>query len=58
MKLKKKEDPSVNTSPTGDPSYIPTTTKPRQYCLFQKDFADRTQANIEMDAHSHLLDGT
>jgi hypothetical protein len=47
-----------------------TTTKPRHYCIYQQDFADRTMiylslvkicqylANTEVDAHSHLLDGT
>ena len=46
-----------------------TTTKPRQYCICQQDFADRTLiqlflarlcqclANTELDTHSHLLDG-
>jgi hypothetical protein len=45
-------------------------SKPRHYCIYQKDFADRTLtqlsfvspcqflANTEVDAHSHLLDGT
>jgi hypothetical protein len=51
-----------------DPEIHPyTTTKPRHYCICQQDFADRTLflvrlcqclANTELDAHSHLLDGT
>ena len=95
MKLKKKEDQSVDTSfflkmgnkipmegvteikfgaemeETDCPTQgaIPcTTTKPRQYCICQQDFADRTLiylslvrlcqclANTEVDAHSDLLD--
>jgi hypothetical protein len=97
MKLKKKEDQSVDTSfllrmgnkipmevvtetkfgaktegktiqRLSHPGSIPyTTTKPRHYCICQKDFADRTLtylvslcqclANTEVDAHSYLLDG-
>ena len=68
LELRQKDRLSRDYPTRGSIPY--TTTKPRHYCICQKDFADRTLtqislvrlcqclANTEVDAHSHQLDGT
>jgi hypothetical protein len=58
------------TAPRGNPSHNRPPNKHRHYCICQQDCAERTLvqlslvrlcqrlANTEVDAHSHLLDGT
>jgi hypothetical protein len=68
LEMRQKEEPSRDCPTQGSIPY--TTTKPRDYCICQQDFADSTLtklplvrickclANTEVDDHSHLLDGT